>query len=554
MNYNMNDVLIGTERNIRKKILNLFHLFLFLGIFCNTWGDIIQGTITDMENGAPIESVKVALQKNSQVYTYTKKSGTYKLDTDITGITQNTAGMKWNTMSLFTMFQNLENGVLLKVRNAKGALIGEHVLNTDNRNFKRFFSSYPMGLYVLSMKTATAVTHFWICKLDPQTYLIKNKINGHSIQKTFFRNGAATEDHVLLYSKPGYRDTTQTVTGSQNNVNLQLKRVPFCGNSIVETGEVCDGNTMPCNLIDPMRYAAGDAQCNDSCSGFKHDACIEHPIIDVSSNPNGKYHRKAAEITGKAQLNVIFRAQAGMIEGDIQTIIDSVFNANGSSGLAFPHITGSGPNSLILHYTGKNRKLQDGDVLLVDIGAKYNGYCGDITRTYPVSGKFTPRQREIYQLVLDAQKAAAAEMKPNKQSLKEMTTFVKGFFRKSPLRAKDENGVERTMDYFFIHGLSHYIGKKVHGEDLGFSTSEPVKPGRIFSIEPGIYIKSEGFGVRLEDDFLMTSKGAVNIFPNTPIEIDQIEALMAQRKLSETPVHYQDVYPESNEKNDHMDF
>jgi Xaa-Pro aminopeptidase len=207
---------------------------------------------------------------------------------------------------------------------------------------------------------------------------------------------------------------------------------------------------------------------------------------------------------------------------------------------------------------GKTRKLVDGDLMVVDIGAKFNQYCGDITRTYPVSGKFTPRQREVYQLVLDAGKAAAAAMKPNQQSLSQMTTFAKDFFRKSPLRAKDKNGLERTMDYFFIHSLSHYIGKNVHGSDLGFSSSDPVKPGRVFSVEPGLYLDSEGFGIRLEDDYMMTDKSAVNIFPNTPIEAAHIEALMALRVLLPEVAHYQETgdlpQPDTSARNDHMDF
>ncbi len=174
--------------------------------------------------------------------------------------------------------------------------------------------------------------------------------------------------------------------------------------------------------------------------------------------------------------------------------------------------------------------IVDGDVFLVIIGCKYSGCCSDITRTYPANGSFSPRQREIYDLGLKVKNECASQMVPNQQSLSQMTTIARNIFKASPLRAM-KGGAERTMDVFFTHGLSHYIGKQVQGQDLPYTLCEPALTGRIFTIKPGIYIESEGFGIRLGDCYIMTDSGAKNIFPNTTIDPDKIEAIMAENYL-----------------------
>jgi Xaa-Pro aminopeptidase len=127
-------------------------------------------------------------------------------------------------------------------------------------------------------------------------------------------------------------------------------------------------------------------------------------------------------------------------------------------------------------------------------------------------------------------------MQPGVHSLNEMTDWVSDFFASSPLRALDDSGVERTMDYFFIHSISHYIGKFVHGEDLWLSTSDPVEIGYVFSIEPGLYIESEGIGIRIEDDYVMTENGAVNVYKQTPKTIEDVEAWMAKARARGYPL------------------
>ena len=217
--------------------------------------------------------------------------------------------------------------------------------------------------------------------------------------------------------------------------------------------------------------------------------------------------REAARITAAAANEVRAAARAGQFERDIKRLLDTVFAREGSGPPAFDHIVASGPNALDLHYPGDARELGDGELLLIDIGATSNEHCSDVSRTFPVSGRFTLRQLESIRLVADAEREAANGVQIGVESLRAMDTRARAFLRASPLRAKDANGVDQTLDRFFIHSLGHYVGRMVHGEDTGWLSTEPLPPGRVFTIEPGLYIASEGIGIRIEDTYLSTRAG-----------------------------------------------
>ncbi len=526
----------------------------FIGIPILTFGDIIKGTVTDKETGTKLDQVKVTLEKDPSIFTHTNLSGEYSLNTIITGITHNPK-RPWSVTSLFLALKKMGPNISIEVRNIRGCVIDRQRSGNGGVNPKHFFTRYPVGLYILSVKNSGHTTHFRICKVSRFNMFIQNKDVSYFDVIALSKTSKSTEDHTLIFTKLGFKETKITVSGSNNNVDMELDRVPYCGNGFKDVGEYCDSDVRKCNLLDPLKYESGEGNCDDSCSAYLEDACAEWPEVDLTGNSNAQYHKQAVEITGKAHLNLIKYMQAGMKESDLHVILDSVYDANNASGKAFGHITASGPNSTDLHYMGRSRTLQDGDVVVVDIGAKYNGWCADITRTFPVSGKFTDRQAEIYDLVLKAKKAAAAEMEPNNHSISEMGRFVKDIFRDSPLRAKDQNGVEQTMDNFFTHGPCHYIGKNVHGSDLNWSSSAPCKVGYTFTIEPGIYIKSEGIGFRIEDTYIMTSEGPKRIIQGIPQEREHIEALFEVRDdkylVSWETNNY---YPDVEQRSDHMDF
>lgn len=546
--------------NPLKGILLSFSLVLCISTAVSS--AIINGVILDSELQTPVKNVTVVLEN---VTVTSNEAGEFALDTD--KVSTLVSGSK-NASSIAVLYRGVNKEVSIQfpsidheyryeVRDVKGRSL---LKGSSYQSSKVVvpLHTFADGMLVLTISGNGTKEHFWICTTDRGTYTLNATQNRNS-EKSKTRVGSSTyhserEAVTLVFQKLGYDTLVQAFDILSDTLKITMDRFVFCGNDVAEEDEVCDGDERPCNIANPLEYAMGETPCKANCSGYDESDCVPHPDVDVSGNSNGKYHKEALSITSKAHYNILRQLQVGMIEGNFHDIIDSVYDAGGANGLAFNHITGSGPNSIILHYEGKNRVLQDGDVLLVDIGAKYNGYCADITRTYPVNGTFTDRQREIYQLVLDAKNAAAVEMSPGVHSLNQMTTFVKNFFKASPLRAKDQYGNERTMDYFFKHGLCHYIGKQVHGQDLPFNNSEPVKVGRLFTIEPGLYIESEGFGVRLEDTYIMTSRGAETITPYLPIEADHIEALMEARELNRTPGSYKKEYEEVKTRSTHMNF
>ncbi|OLE50754.1 MAG: hypothetical protein AUG51_26760 [Acidobacteria bacterium 13_1_20CM_3_53_8] len=233
--------------------------------------------------------------------------------------------------------------------------------------------------------------------------------------------------------------------------------------------------------------------------------------------------QKAIDITGDAQRDIARNLKPGMYEYEVQAILEAAFTRGGSERPGFPSIVGSGIYSTILHYEENHKKIDPGDLVVCDIGAEYSMYTADITRTYPASGKFTERQREVYQLVLDTQAAAAASYKPG-MKLRDLHQFAVDFLRKSTLRARDTDGHEYTMEHFFIHALGHYLGMDVH--DVGDS-SKPLQPGEVFTIEPGVYLQAERLGVRIEDDYLVMPDGTLRkLSASIPSAPDDIERLL----------------------------
>jgi len=198
-------------------------------------------------------------------------------------------------------------------------------------------------------------------------------------------------------------------------------------------------------------------------------------------------------------------------EYQVEAAVEYEFRRRGAERPSFPSIIGSGPNSTVLHYNDSIRQMQSGDLVVVDIGAEYGGYAGDVTRTYPVNGKFTPRQREIYQIVLDAQKQALAAIKPG-VTMQQVHQAAFNYIR--------SKGYERE----FPHGTSHYLGLYVH--DVGPSRIA-LEPGMVITVEPGIYLDKEQLGVRIEDDVVVTENG-YRMLSDFPREIAEIEALMAR--------------------------
>jgi Xaa-Pro aminopeptidase len=190
----------------------------------------------------------------------------------------------------------------------------------------------------------------------------------------------------------------------------------------------------------------------------------------------------------------------------------------GADRVGFPSIVGSGPNSTILHYDVNRRQMQDGDLVVLDLGAEYGQYTADVTRTIPVNGKFTARQKELYNLVLGTQQAVIEAVKPG-VTVRGLSIFAREYMQ---AHSGDMCGAEGCARYF-IHGLSHWLGMRVH--DVG-DYNMPLQPGMVFTVEPGIYISEEALGIRIEDDVVVTPEGCEVLSGSAPKTIEDIENLM----------------------------
>jgi Xaa-Pro aminopeptidase len=230
--------------------------------------------------------------------------------------------------------------------------------------------------------------------------------------------------------------------------------------------------------------------------------------------------QRAIDISGEGQREALRTSRPGAFEYEVQAALEAAFTRNGAERTGYPSIVGSGYYSTILHYNENHKKIEDGDLVVVDVGAEYSYYTADITRTYPASGKFTARQRDVYNLVLAAQRAAEKAYKPG-VTLAQLQSAATETMKASPLRDKQGNTLER----YFIHGLGHWLGMDVH--DVGGYGNLPV--GSVFTIEPGIYIPDEQLGVRIEDDYLVTETGLVKLSRAIPSDPDEIERLMSTR-------------------------
>jgi len=231
--------------------------------------------------------------------------------------------------------------------------------------------------------------------------------------------------------------------------------------------------------------------------------------------------RRAVDISVAGHIAAMRAARPGMYEYELEAALEDGFRRNGADRLGYPSIVGSGPNTTTLHYDVNRRKTENGDLVVIDAAAEWGQYTADVTRTFPINGRFTPRQKAIYDLVLGAQQAAFDALRPG-ITMRELDGVARKYMR-------DHSGNlcgERTCDdrEFFNHGLGHPIGMDVH--DVGIS--RPLEPGMVVTLEPGIYIQGEKLGVRIEDDVLVTAKGGEWLSAGAPRTTDAIEKLMGR--------------------------
>jgi Xaa-Pro aminopeptidase len=232
--------------------------------------------------------------------------------------------------------------------------------------------------------------------------------------------------------------------------------------------------------------------------------------------------RRTIDITTDAHLAAMRAITPAMWEYELEAVIEFTFRKNGAERVGFPSIVGSGPNAVTLHYDKSRRQMKAGELVVIDIGSEFGYYSADVTRTIPVSGTFTDRQREIYRLVLGAQQAAMDAVKPG-VTVADLNRIARAYIE----RNSGSLCGTRSCNQYFVHGLSHWLGMDVH--DVG-DYATPLAPGMVLTIEPGIYIASENLGVRIEDDVLVTATGYELLSRGAPRDAAAIEKLIAARK------------------------
>lgn len=235
--------------------------------------------------------------------------------------------------------------------------------------------------------------------------------------------------------------------------------------------------------------------------------------------------RKATEASIEAHLAALKTVKPGVYEYEVAARMKYEFERLGCEFPAYPPIVGSGFFSTVLHYGQNDRLMEAGDVVVMDVAGAYGGYASDITRTLPVSGKFTPRQRDIYEIVLGAQNAALAAARPGvylgRAGTKGLHQIAYEYIN---THGKDQKG--RPLGQYFIHGLSHSLGLNVHDP---FDYTQPLQPGMVLTVEPGIYIPEENLGVRIEDVILITEDGYELLTRRLPRTVEEIERRMAEQ-------------------------
>ena len=263
---------------------------------------------------------------------------------------------------------------------------------------------------------------------------------------------------------------------------------------------------------------------------YQRSALILHELRAVKSEREIEIIQEACNITERGFRRILDFVKPGVMEFEIEAEFMYEFLRNRSRGFAYEPIVASGPNACVLHYISNNQACRDGDIILLDIGAEYANYNADMTRSIPANGRYTDRQKAVYDAVLRVKKECEKMLVPGNEipdyhfevgKIMESELVGLGLLEQTDIDNQDpKNPAYRR---FFMHGTSHHLGLDVH--DVG-NIYQKMKSGMVFTVEPGIYIREEGLGIRLEDNVVITEDGLINLMKNIPIEAEEIEELM----------------------------
>ncbi len=418
----------------------------------------------------------------------------------------------------------------------------------ENNLFYLTGSRHPETTLVLMPQNSSRREILFLPDRDPRRELWDGKIaspeevaDTSGIQTVWSSSEFDSFLDSVLYGRPyrsqasQFEDFFADIRKGEADVYLLMEPKPGL------TGEVSE----EFRFANRLRERFTGIQIKDASQIFQQLRVIKSPY-------EVKQLQEAIDITTEAQREVMKILHPGLWEYEVEALIEYVFKKRNSFDWAFPSIVASGPNATTLHYQKSQRQIQDGELLLMDIGAEYNYYAADVTRTVPVNGTFTPEQAAIYQLVLNAQKESIALIKPGVPILtvhqKATEVLKKGLSRLGLITDPSTN----QYRVFFPHGVGHFIGLAVHDVRSG----DPLRPNMVLTIEPGIYVREDSeerlvaqgvsekeldkirpalrkfmnIGVRIEDDILVTEDGYQVLSQTAPREIREIERLMETRE------------------------
>jgi Xaa-Pro aminopeptidase len=271
---------------------------------------------------------------------------------------------------------------------------------------------------------------------------------------------------------------------------------------------------------------------------------ILHEMRLIKSDEEIEIMQRAADIAAEAHVEAMKTAKPGMKEYEIEALVEYIFRRSGAYAPAYTSIVGAGANATVLHYINNDGVLNDGELLLIDAGAEYRGYASDITRTFPINGRFTKAQRDIYDLVLETQMACVEMVRPgtsgDELKNRSIEMLTEGMVRLGLLKGDPKKLIEEEKyKQFYMHGLGHFLGLDVHdvGRYYEKDESRRLEPGMVMTVEPGLYIAPDtkdipdqyrGIGVRIEDDVLVTQNGPRVLSRKAPKQPEEIEELMAR--------------------------
>jgi len=319
----------------------------------------------------------------------------------------------------------------------------------------------------------------------------------------------------------------ETIVWLDSLDGLLQPQIHLADNIYLNTNE----NDRKANLLKVRDYRfAEEMKSRYPLHNYLRAAKIMNELRAIKSAHEVAVIQQAIDITEKTFRRLLKFIKPDVWENEIEAEIYHEFMMNRSAGPAYGSIIAGGDRARTLHYVANNQQCKDGELILMDFGAEYGGYCADLTRTVPVNGKFSKRQKEVYNACLHLHDYAKELLEPGMTIVKytEMVgdeaskTFQKiGLISKADI--KNETPDNRAFRKYLYHGISHHLGLDVH--DLGTKT-EPIKAGMVFTVEPGIYIEEEQFGVRIENNVWITKNGNVDLMKNIPRKAEEIEKLM----------------------------